>query len=91
MFNIAREDGLASWFAVTQTLFVALTLWLIYTLTKRGGGSRSKVYGWLVLTLFFAYMAVDDGAQMEYVPAGILSNRASPLSWVIDVLAPPRD
>lgn len=65
MFNLAREDGLASWFAVTQTLLIALTLWLIYIVVKSSGESRSKLYGWLVLALLFTYMAIDDGAQIH--------------------------
>ncbi len=65
MFNIAREDGLASWFGVTQTLLIALTLWLVYALAKRDDGPRWRRYGWLVVALFFTYMAVDDGAQIH--------------------------
>ena len=65
MFNTAREDGLASWFAVTQTPLVSLTLWFIYALAKRGHQPRLKVVGWLVLALFFTYMAFDDGVQMH--------------------------
>ena len=56
MFNTAREDGLASWFAVTQTFLIALTLWLTYALAKNGDQSRAKVLGWLVLACFFTYM-----------------------------------
>ena len=65
MFNTAREDGLASWFATTQTLLAGLTLGLIYLSVKNGPGPRWKAKGWLVLTLFFVYMAVDDGAQLH--------------------------
>ena len=35
MFNTAREDGLASWFAATQTLMAGLTLGLIYLSAKK--------------------------------------------------------
>lgn len=65
MFNMAREDGLASWFGVTQTLFAALTLWLIYLAVKHRPGTRWKALGWLILAIFFTYMAVDDGAQIH--------------------------
>ena len=40
MFNTAREDGLASWFAMTQTLLAGLTLGLIYISVKNAGGQR---------------------------------------------------
>ena len=65
MLNITREDGLASWFAVTQTLLVSMTLWLILAATKHAHPSRWKVWGWLVLACFFTYMAIDDGAQLH--------------------------
>lgn len=65
IFNIAREDGLASWFGTTQTLLAGLTLWLIYLSVKHQGGLRWRAAGWLVLALFFTYMAVDDGAQLH--------------------------
>ena len=65
MFNIAREDSLASWFAVTQTLLIALTLWLVYAILRRSDYPRWRVTGWLVLAVFFTYMAVDDGAQIH--------------------------
>ncbi len=65
MFNTAREDGFASWFAMTQTLLASLTLGLIYLSVKNGPGPRWKPWGWLVLTAFFFYMAVDDGVQLH--------------------------
>lgn len=65
MFNITREDGLASLFAVVQTLFVALVLWFIYLLTVRRPGSKKQAGGWLILALFFSYMVIDDGAMVH--------------------------
>jgi hypothetical protein len=65
MFNITREDGLASLFAVIQTLLVALVLWIIYLLTMRKPGDKKQATGWLVLALFFSYMVIDDGAMVH--------------------------
>ena len=65
MFNIAREDGLASWFATTQTLMAGLTLGLIYLVVKKRPGMRWTAIGWLVLVSYFIYMAIDDGAQLH--------------------------
>jgi len=65
MFNIAREDSLASWFAVTQAFLIALTLWFVYAILRRSDYPRWRVTGWLVLAVFFTYMAVDDGAQIH--------------------------
>lgn len=63
--NITREDGIASWVAVTQTMLVAMTLWSIYELTCYNGASRWKSGGWLIMALFFTYMAIDDGTRFH--------------------------
>jgi hypothetical protein len=65
LFNTTREDGLASWFGVTQTVLVALTLWLIFVTARQHPGSRWRQAGWLVLAIFFSYMAVDDGSALH--------------------------
>lgn len=65
MFNITREDSLASWFAAAQTLLVAVTLWLTCLLAGRRPGPRWRRLAWLVLAAFFTYMAVDDGAEIH--------------------------
>ncbi len=64
-FNITREDGLASWFGVTQTWMAALTLGLITWVVARGGAPRWKVRAWGAVTLFFGYMAMDDGSKLH--------------------------
>ena len=64
MFNITREDGLASLFSVILTLAVALVLWIIYAL-QRQNTSSSKASGWLLIALFFTYMGIDDGAMVH--------------------------
>lgn len=65
-FNIAREDGAASWFGVTQTMLIALTLCALHLGSRaRPGATRLQRRGWLVLALFFAYMAFDDGTQFH--------------------------
>lgn len=63
MFNITREDGMASWFAVFQTSMVALTAWTICGLTKLKLGTVQ--FRWLIIALFFTYMTVDDGAAVH--------------------------
>jgi len=65
MTNIAREDGLASWFGTTQTLFVALTAWSLVLLVRARQGPRWRRAGWFVVASMFTYMAVDDGAQLH--------------------------
>ena len=63
--NIAREDGLASWFGTTQTLLVGLTAWSILLLVRASHAPRWRRAGWVVVAAMFTYMAVDDGAQLH--------------------------
>lgn len=65
MTNIAREDSLASWFGTTQTLFVALTAWVLFVLARAGHVAAWRQVGWTVVAAMFTYMAVDDGAQLH--------------------------
>ena len=79
--NIAREDGLASWFGTAQTSFAALTLWLIYLVVRRQDTPRWRSVGWLILAMFFTYMTIDDGAQIHERMGGayrIVQERADP-------------
>ncbi len=64
-FNITREDGVASWFGVTQTWMLGLTAALLYLVTRAQGGMRWQRAGWAILALFFLYMAMDDGAKFH--------------------------
>ncbi len=65
MFNMAREDSLASWFAVTQTILTALTVWLIYSVLRAQSRPQLTILGWLVIALFFTYMGLDDGIELH--------------------------
>jgi hypothetical protein len=65
LFNITREDALPAWFATTQTLLIAVTLCVIWILVKHRGGSPWSRRGWLGLSVFFLYMAIDDGAKVH--------------------------
>jgi len=42
-------------------LFAGITLLIIYSLFKREKNNRWKALGWLMIALFFIYMAADDG------------------------------
>lgn len=65
LFNATREDALASWVAVTQTTFVALTAWLIFIVTCAQRRSRWVATAWLVIALGLTYMAFDDGSEFH--------------------------
>ncbi len=65
-FNIAREDGVASWFGTTQTMLIALTFLLLHLGERiRPDASRLQRAGWLALACFFGYMAFDDGTEFH--------------------------
>ncbi len=64
-FNIAREDGVASWFQVTQTLLVALTLWLICALSFADSRPALVRFSWMIFALFYSFLAFDDGSQFH--------------------------
>jgi len=63
--NIAREDGLGTWFASTQTFLAGLTAMAVWYLSKKLDRERLYVIGWLVIACFFIFMAADDGAQIH--------------------------
>jgi hypothetical protein len=63
--NIAREDGLASWFASTQTLMVGLTAWIYWLGARAGLAASWRQVGWCLVAVLFTFMAFDDGAQIH--------------------------
>ncbi|MGE0705174.1 MAG: hypothetical protein AB7F99_15115 [Vicinamibacterales bacterium] len=63
--NIAREDGIASWFASTQTLLVGLTAWIFWLGARADSSAAWRRRGWLLVAVLFTYMAVDDAAQLH--------------------------
>jgi hypothetical protein len=65
MSNIAREDGIASWFAVTQTLLAGVTCIGVAMVSKAANKSSKVILGWSLVAFFFCYMSVDDGAQIH--------------------------
>jgi hypothetical protein len=65
MFNLARENSLPNWFSATQTLMAAITAWLVLLVVRARAGSTAVRRGWLILALFFSYMAVDDGSRIH--------------------------
>jgi len=65
LFNITREDGLATWFMVTQTFLAGLVLWLIAMVQRSRSASRSNWLSWGFLSGFFIYMSADDAAEIH--------------------------
>ena len=65
LFNIAREDSLATWFASVQTLAVGLTAALLAAAARRTDASRFRRAGWTIVAVFFLFMAADDAAEIH--------------------------
>lgn len=65
LFNITREDGLASLFAVLLTLAVGVVAWACYARAKNSGAPRFRRAGWLFVAILFTYIAIDDGAKIH--------------------------
>jgi hypothetical protein len=65
LFNITREDSLSSWFGVTQTWMVAMTMWLIFMMHGQLGAGKATRWGWGILAGAFTYMAMDDGSLIH--------------------------
>jgi len=65
LFNITREDGLATWFMVTQTFVTGLVLWVIFLLQRSRSVSTARLAGWGFLATFFTYLSIDDGAMIH--------------------------
>lgn len=84
LFNITREDGLASFVAVTLTLLAALTMWALWLLSRANGEARSVKIGWAVLAGMFTYLAVDDGAMIHERLGTALGNASAGGGWLVN-------
>lgn len=65
LFNMTREDGLASWFMVLQTIVAAITLLLISLIERDRQATTKKHWYWAILALFFLYLSADDAAKIH--------------------------
>lgn len=63
--NITREDSLASLFGTMQTFVLSGVAALLYLAARGSGATRFVRVGWLILLLLFAYLAIDDGAEIH--------------------------
>lgn len=81
LFNIAREDGIGTYFASFQTLCVGAVLGLLWVQARLQQCAAGQVRGWGFLSLFFFYMAFDDAAELHerfgYILKAILKSLQS--------------
>jgi len=80
IFDMSIEDGLAGWLSGIQILFAALTLWLIYFRVRMGEVGWKNTGGWLILAIFFTYMAIDDGVEFHEQCANCLGLFSLPVN-----------
>ena len=72
MANIAREDGIATWFSATQALLVAVALGLVAWRLFNTSGAKWRARGWALVSAFFGYLAFDDASKVhERVASGV--------------------
>jgi hypothetical protein len=48
-----------------QTLFAGVTVFMIYLASKRSEDPGRTVLSWLIISMFFIFMAADDAAQIH--------------------------
>ncbi len=65
LFDMTLEGNFPTWWSSTQLLAVGLAAWLIFLRVKAENGKRGKRLGWIVLAVFFLYMAVDDATYLH--------------------------
>jgi hypothetical protein len=65
LFNMAKENALAAWFASAQTLLTGLVLWLVTAAARQAGFGKWRRRGWALLAGFFTYIAIDDAAGIH--------------------------
>lgn len=63
--NIAREDGVATWFSSTQFLFIGILSSLLFMHQRSLRSNRVKAGLWFLTAVFFLFMALDDAAQIH--------------------------
>jgi len=75
--NLAREDGVGTFFSSMQAFAVAVVLVAI-GFTERAAGRT--VAGWWLIAAFFAYIAIDDAVEVhERLGSAVKRVTASPM------------
>ena len=65
LFDLNLEANLPTAFAVLQALAVALAALLIAVHGRKPAARSARHYGWLAIAAFFAFVALDDAAQIH--------------------------
>ncbi|PJC40911.1 MAG: hypothetical protein CO042_01220, partial [Parcubacteria group bacterium CG_4_9_14_0_2_um_filter_41_8] len=78
LFNMARDNGIAGWFATTQTFCAAIIAAVIAASHKQEG--KWLRLGWWGVASFFLYMSADDGAKIHERLGSVMLDVAEPIA-----------
>lgn len=65
IFNITREDGLATWFSVTQYFVISVICAVLYLMVRANPASKFSSAAFMILAIFFLYLSMDDHAEIH--------------------------
>lgn len=65
IFDMTRERAVGTWLSTTLSFLAGLTLLTIFFSLRAVNGPKREAFGWLILSLFFIYMSVDDCAYIH--------------------------
>jgi len=78
MFNLTREDSIATWFASMQAMLVSGVIFMIFLLDKQKSSLHARRITWALLALLFFYISFDDGTRFHENMSMFLYRTASP-------------
>lgn len=76
IWNIAREKSLPTWFSSMQAQAVGMTAILI-AVVQVPGPFRLRMWGWLLVGIFFLWIGIDDFAEIHERLGGVLESMAT--------------
>jgi len=65
IFNITREDGVATWFSVLQFTLIGLVCFLIGIKRRLAGAGKWIFLMWWFASAFFIFLSIDDASAIH--------------------------
>lgn len=65
IFSMTRERAVGTWFSTVLAFLVGCTGLSILLAVRMNKGAKREIIGWLILSLFFIYMSIDDCAYIH--------------------------
>ncbi|MDM8559039.1 hypothetical protein [Candidatus Parabeggiatoa sp. HSG14] len=76
IWNIAREKSIPTWFSSIQAQILGVTVFLI-AIVQAHCISRAKMWGWILIGMFFLWIGIDDFAEIHEKLGGALERMAT--------------